>query len=579
MNLDRDLLQAARRQWVALAITIFLGFCGGVAIILQAGQLSRILSAVFINGQSRNGVVQFIIQLLIILAIRALVTWGMDASAGFLAVNVKLNLRTQLIQHLFNLGPASVRGENAGELTNTVIQGVENLDTYFSQYLPHIALAGLIPLTILGIVFPLDWLSGLVLLLTAPLIPVFMFLIGKTAKAATQRQWTGLSRLSTSLLDSLQGLRELKLLGQSTRQIERVSAAADKYRQSTMQVLRITFLSALVLELVGTISTAIIAVQIGLRLLHGGILFDKAFFILLLAPEFYLPLRLLGQRFHAGAAGIAAANRIFGILKQPLPGGHQPDTGFRSAPVQPACVAFNHVSFGYPSSNQMAVEGVHFELHSGKLTALVGPTGAGKSTLAWLLLEFIQPTRGQILVDGVPLDSISVSSWRQRIAYVPQSPIIFRGSVAANIALGKPDAGTTEIQAAARQACLAETIDKLPKGYDTLLGEGGARLSGGEQQRLALARAFLADTPVLVMDEPTAHLDPDNEQLIQQAIQQLVKDRMVLVIAHRLPTVVKADQILVINRGRLIESGTHTQLSAADGEYSRLVRAYTGAVP
>ena len=357
MNFNRDLLQAARREWRLLLLTIFLGAAGGLVVILQARQLSAILTAVFIGGQSRPAVAGMFVPLLLILAVRALVAWGADASAGHLAVNVKENLRSQLIRHLFRLGPAYTRGENSGELANTALQGVETLDAYFSQYLPQVALAGLVPLIVLVMVFPVDWLTGLILVLTAPLIPIFMILIGKASEAATRRQWSALSRLSAYFLDTLQGLRELKLLGQSQRQAERVTQAAEQYRLTTMNVLRVTFLSALVLEMVGTISTAVIAVQIGLRLLHGQLIFEQAFFILLLAPEFYLPLRLLGQRFHAGANGIQAARRIFNILNTaalPEPAGISAPAG--TTLTSPQVIRFEHVTYTYPDQTRPAVD-------------------------------------------------------------------------------------------------------------------------------------------------------------------------------------------------------------------------------
>ncbi len=577
MNFNRDLLQAARREWRLLLLTIFLGAAGGLVVILQARQLSAILSAVFIGGQSRPAVAGMFVPLLLILAVRALVAWGADASAGHLAVNVKENLRSQLIRHLFRLGPAYTRGENSGELANTALQGVETLDAYFSQYLPQVALAGLVPLIVLVMVFPVDWLTGLILVLTAPLIPIFMILIGKASEAATRRQWSALSRLSAYFLDTLQGLRELKLLGQSQRQAERVTQAAEQYRLTTMNVLRVTFLSALVLEMVGTISTAVIAVQIGLRLLHGQLIFEQAFFILLLAPEFYLPLRLLGQRFHAGANGIQAARRIFNILNTaalPEPAGIGAPAG--TTLTSPQVIRFEHVSYTYPDQTRPAVEDISFELHRGQMTALVGASGAGKSTLANLLLRFALPTNGQVLVDGVSLESIPSAVWRRQIAWVPQQPVIFQKSIAENIALGKPEAQLSEIQSAASLALLHERIMALPGGYATVLGEGGARLSGGELQRLALARAFLLDAPLLVLDEPTAHLDLNQEALLEETVQHLCDGRTVLVIAHRLPTVFRADQILVLDNGRVVEAGSHQKLSAVDGPYSRLLRLYSG---
>lgn len=578
MNFDRNLLKAARREWLALALTILLGFLGGLAIILQARQLSAILSAVFIEGQIRGVVAPLFVPLLIILLVRALFAWLADASAGILAIRVKERLRSQLVDHLFRLGPAYARGENSGELANTALQGIENLDAYFSQYLPQAALAGLLPLAVLLVVFPRDWLSGLILLLTAPLIPIFMILIGKASEAATRRQWNTLSRLSAYFLDTVQGLRELKLLGQSERRADKVEEAAEQYLLTTMNVLRVTFLSALVLEMVGTLSTAVIAVQIGLRLLRGGLGFEQAFFILLLAPEFYLPLRLLGQRFHAGVSGIAAARRIYAILQTPAM--YKPATTIETVAnitSPPLTISFQHVSYAYSGQAALAVEDVSFSLRQGELTALVGASGAGKSTLAHLLLRFALPTGGQIMVNGVSLDQIPATTWRKQIAWVPQQPVLFQGTIAENIALGKPQASLAEIQAAARLASLDQRIAALPAGYHTVLGEFGARLSGGEQQRLALARAFLLDAPLLVLDEPSGQLDPAVEELLEVVVRRLCAGRTVLIIAHRLPTVYRADQILVLDRGRIVESGKHSALIAAGGAYARLVNVYAGS--
>ena len=578
MNFDRNLLNAARREWLALALTILLGLLGGLAIILQARQLSAILSAVFSEGQTRGAVALLFVPLLIILIGRALFSWLADASAGLLAIRLKERLRSQLVDHLFRLGPAYARRENSAELANTALQGIENLDAYFSQYLPQAALAGLLPLAVLVVVFPKDWLSGLILLLTAPLIPIFMILIGKASEAATRRQWNALSRLSAYFLDTLQGLRELKLLGQSERRADKVGEAAEQYRLTTMKVLRVTFLSALVLEMVGTLSTAVIAVQIGLRLLRGGLGFEQAFFILLLAPEFYLPLRLLGQRFHAGASGITAARRIYTILQTPVL--VEPAVSVETLAdiaTPPQTISFQHVSYAYPGQADLAVEDVSFSLRQGELTALVGASGAGKSTLAHLLLRFALPTAGQIRVDGEGLDNIPSAMWRKQIVWVPQQPVVFQSTIAENIALGRPQASLTEIQAAAGLALLDQRIAALPAGYNTVLGEFGARLSGGELQRLALARAFLLDAPLLVLDEPSGHLDPASEELLEQAMHRLCANRTILIIAHRLPTVYRADQILVLDRGRIVESGKHSALIAAGGAYARLVNVYAGS--
>lgn len=577
MNFDKDLLQEARRQWIAYGSTILLGFAGGVAIILQARQLSRILNGVFIDGWTREETEPLFLLLLAILLARALFIWLGEISAGRLAIQIKTDLRAQLTHKIFSLGPGFTRGENSGELVNTALQGIESLDAYFSQYLPQVLLAALIPAAILVVVFPIDWISGLILLLTAPLIPIFMVLIGKASESTTRRQWNILSRLSTYYLDTLQGLQELKLLGQSKPRADKLQAASEQYRLTTMKVLRVTFLSALVLEMAGTISTAVIAVQIGLRLLYGRMAFADAFFILLLAPEFYLPLRQLGLRFHAGASGMQAARRIFRILQLPEPA----RTATMPLPAgsleQIRSISFQDVRYTYSGQTSPALDGVTFTVKQGEKVAIVGATGAGKSTLVYLLMRFAPVERGQILVDRIPLDSIPIDVWRRNIAWVPQKPVLFQGSLAENIALGKPEATRDVIVAASSLAHLDNFVKQLPDGYETDIGEFGARLSGGEMQRVALARAFLLDAPILVFDEPSAHLDPQSEAWLEESMQRLRVGRTMFIIAHRLATVYSADQILVLDKGKIVEQGSHQELSASDGYYSRLLRFYGGA--
>jgi ATP-binding cassette subfamily C protein CydD len=473
------------------------------------------------------------------------------------------------------LGPAYVWDEQSGELANTAVEGIEALDAYFRQYLPQVALAALVPLTVLLFIFPLDWLSGLILLLTAPLIPLFMVLIGNTADALTRRQWTSLSRMSAHFLDVLQGLTTLKVFGRSRAQIQVIAQISDQYRQTTMGVLRVAFLSALVLEMVATLSTAVVAVQIGLRLLYGRMGFEAALFVLLLAPEFYLPLRMLGTRFHAGIAGVAAAQRIFDVLNiaPKVKDNEVASIAPTSSPDLQFALSFNEVYYAYDDGSRPALNGLSLEVSPGQQVALVGPSGAGKSTVGYLLLRFIEPDRGTITVGGQPIQDLPLQSWRQQVAWLPQNPYLFYGTVAENMRLGRPWAGPDEIAWAARQAHAQAFIEALPQGYNTRIGERGVRLSGGEAQRIALARAFLKDAPLLVLDEATANLDPEIEDLIQEAMARLLKSRTAIIIAHRLSTVHKADQILVMEAGRVVEQGAHGDLAQRDGPYRRLLQA------
>ena len=549
--------------------------------MFQARQASRIITLVFLQGAGVSGVLPLAWPLLGLILLRAFCAGGVEISAPRMAARVKSNLRESAYLHLRHLGPAYTQSERTGELTAALQEGVEALEGFYSQYLPQLGLAALIPLAILVTVFPLDLLSGLVLLVTAPLIPLFMVLIGNLAEGLTRKQWSMLGKLSAHFLDTLQGLETLKQLGRSRDQAASLARTGEQYRATTLQVLRISFLSALALELIATLSTAILAVEIGLRLLHGGIAFEQSLLILILAPEFYLPLRSLGQKFHSGAAGISAARRVFAILDQPAPAAALRDPASVSPPPTLWPLTFHTVSFAYPGSQLPALNRVSLTLQAGQNIALVGASGAGKTTLSYLLLRFIQPTGGWMSASGVPLDALPLEDWRERIAWVPQRPYLFHESIASNLRIARPGALLADLRAAARQAHLDEWIQSLPAGYETTIGEGGARLSSGQAQRLALARAFLKDGPFLILDEPTANLDPELEASLEADTRALTAGRTVLTIAHRLTTVARADQILVLDAGQIVEAGAPSDLFDRDGPFRRLAGAFnwSGGLP
>jgi len=586
MNLDRRLVRSARGARAGLATTVGLGWLAGVVLVLQAWYLSRVVNDVFLGGSTLEQVRPLFLILLFLSLARAGLSWGSGVAASRVASEVKTDLRQRLSAHLLTLGPAYAHGERSGELTNTVVEGVEALDAYFSQYLPQLALAALVPLTILFFVLPRDPLSGLILLLTAPLIPLFMFLIGNVAEAKTRRQWKSLSRMSAHFLDILQGLTTLKLLSRGRDQIQTIAQISDQFGRATLGVLRVAFLSALVMEMVTTLSIAVVAVAIGVRLLYGRLDFEAAFFILLLAPEFYMPLRQLGARFHASMAGVAAAQRIFEVLgaeakvkveakakAKVKTEGEGEDALNLNLNLS---LSLDGIHYAYDDGERPALRGLSFQIAPGQKVALVGPSGAGKSTVAHLLLRFIEPDQGLITVGDVPLQHIPARTWRAQVTWVPQSLYLFHASVAENIRLARPDASLDEVVRAAKQAHADDFIQALPQGYDTPVGERGARLSGGQAQRIALARAFLKDAPFLILDEATANLDPEEQARIQDSIERLLQGRTALIIAHRLPTVYRADRILVMSDGRVLESGTHATLLEQDGLYRRLVRVYGG---
>ncbi len=585
MSITRKLINLARDSRLALALTILIGFLAGLLTIGQAWAISRVVDGVFLAACSLSEVAGLLQIILGILLLRALLAFGSEVSANAIAVKIKSDLRKRLFDKILSLGPAYTHRQRTGELVNAAVEGVEALDAYFSQYLPQLVISVLIPLSILLVVFPRDPLSGLILLFTAPLIPVFMYLIGKTAEALTKRQWNTLSRLSAHFFDSLQGLRTLKELGRSQDHARSIADAGNRFRDVTLGVLRVTFLSALVLELVGTISTALVAVEVGLRLLYGHLTFQPALFLLILAPEFYIPLRMLGLRFHAGMAGTSAARRIFELLDETDPGlPHNllemgKDQAGASEIPSFSCLSLSGLSYSYPGEGEPALQGLSLEIHAGEHIALVGSSGAGKSTLVALILRFIEPDQGQLRLDDRPSTDIPLAFWRAGFAWVPQIPFLFHDTIANNLRVARDDASMAELESAAHLAHLDAFIRTLPDGYETLIGEEGARLSSGQAQRLALARAFLKNAPVLILDEPTSNLDPEQEALVEASLRELMHDRTIISIAHRLNTVFQADKIFVMDKGYIVEAGTHAQLLEKGAAYAALIKPLLGGIP
>ena len=571
--MHRRLLTLTRDTRFALLLTVLSGFLAGLLTIGQAYLLSSTVNGVFLEGYTLADVSNWLRLILVIIAGRGILTWVNEVSANAVAVKIKTDLRERLFSHILNLGPAYTRGQRTGELTTAAVEGIEALDAYYSQYLPQLVITTLVPLSILLFVFPMDLLSGFIMLVTAPLIPFFMILIGKGAEIVTRRQYETLSRLSAHFLDSLQGLTTLKLFGRSKSYTKNIETISNQFRDRTLEVLRITFLSALALELLATLSTAIIAVEIGFRLLYAKMEFREAFFLLILAPEFYMPLRTLGARFHAGMSGTTAARRIFEILDTPLTA---PSANIHSPQSisQISNIELSNISYTYPMETTPALENINLQIKAGQNIALVGASGAGKTTLVNLLLRFNEPASGNITINHDPLSNIDIDTWRTHLAWVPQKPHLFNDTLSANIRLGKSDATIEEVIEASKAAHLHEFIETLPEKYETIIGENGARLSGGQAQRLALARAFLKNAPILLLDEPTSSLDPETESLLEESTRRLMQGRTVITIAHRLNTIFKADQIIVLKGGHIIEQGTHRELLDRNGAYAAMVKTY-----
>jgi ATP-binding cassette subfamily C protein CydD len=514
---------------------------------------------------------------------RAAATWAQEVLAQRFSGAVRLAVRDRLLRRLLALGPRFASGERTGELANTLVGGVDALDAHVGQYLPQAYLAGLVPLLVLLAVLWADPLSAFVLLLTFPLAPLFMWLIGSAAQERTRRQWVTLSRLAARFLDALQGLPTLRAFGRAGAEADAIAAASERHREVTMGVLRLAFVSALVLEALATLGTAVVAVEVGLRLLHARIEFREALFVLVLAPEFYRPLRALGSAFHAGMAGKEAAGRIAEVLEAqgplaaPAIERAQPRVRGAATRLGPPAIAFEAVRLAYAPGRAPALDSFSLALPAGATVALVGPSGAGKTTVARLLLRFLEPDEGAVTVDGVSLSAIGPEEWRRRVAWVPQRPHLFHGTVRDNLLIGRPGASAAELEEAAARARLDGVLRELSRGWQTPVGEGGERLSGGQAQRLALARAFLKDAPVLVLDEPTARLDPESEAEVMEAMEGLRRGRTVLLVAHRLTTVVRADRVALVAHGRVIEEGPPRHLAVSGRAYPRLLAAWGGA--
>src|SRR5215211_3738584 len=558
--MNKELFERITPARVYLGATVAVGLLVAVATMTQMVFLSRIVDRVFVGGEDLAAVTTQILALSGAVVARSGLLWVREVTAQRGAVQVKAELREQLLSHIFRLGPAYAAGERSGELVTTATEGVERLEPYLARYLPQVALSAFVPLLVAAYILPRDLASAVLLLVTAPVIPIMMVLVGSYAEEHTKRRWLALSRMGAHFLDALQGLTTLKTFGHAAEEKERVARVSDEFRKRTLKVLRFAFLSGLVLEFM----TA------------AAISFEQAFLVLLLTPEFYKPLRELGAGRHAGMEGKAAAERIFEILATPVPprgGGRVLDPLSGGLTVE-----LSGVRFAYPGSEQPALCDVSLTLQAGTRTALAGRSGSGKSTLVNVLLRFLDTQDGTVAANGVPIRELPVATWREHVALVPQRPYLFYGSVLENIRLARPGASRPEVEEAAELAGAAEFIRRMARGYDAQIGERGLRLSGGEAQRLAIARAFLKDAPLLVLDEPTSSLDPESEGLIRVALERLARGRTALIVAHRLNTVRTADRIAILDEGWVVETGTHAELLERGGPYAQLVGAY-GDVP
>ena len=548
-SIDPRLLRYARSTRGYLLLSVLLGVAIALLVIAQARLLSTAIVDVAQGGEALDAVAPTLVALGSVVLARAIIGWLGEATAYRTAARAKSELRAQALAHALRLGPQGPAGRNPGAVATLVTRGVDALDGYYARYLPQLVLAVIVPIAVLVTILGQDVVSAIIIAITLPLIPVFMILIGAYTRARVDRQWTTLARLSGHFLDLVAGLPTLKVFGRARMQAQVIQSMGERYRSTTMSVLRISFLSSLVLELLASLSVALVAVTVGVRLAEGGMAFSAALFILILVPEAYLPLRLVGQHFHAAAEGLGAAERVLDILQTPIPQG-----GVRTDIPEEVDIQLQGVSLTYDDRIDASLSPITATLPTGALVALIGASGGGKSTLLSLLLGFMSPTSGRIVLSAddqsIDLADVDQDLWRGRIGWVPQSPrLISPGhdvmTISSAVRLGRSDASTHDVEGALADAGVLAEVQALPDGIDTVIGPAGEGVSAGQFRRIALARALIRRPRILLLDEPTAALDGTSESAV---VAVLVRMRdagtTIIAVAHRPALVEAADVIL-----------------------------------
>jgi ATP-binding cassette, subfamily C, bacterial CydD len=561
---DPRLLRHARAARGYLVTAVAAGLAGTALILAQAGLLARALAAPAGSGGIAPPLAGVLLTLVLVVAARAAVSCGGEVAALRAAAAVKSQLRRALADRAVRLGPAWLRDQPPGEITTLATRGLDGLDSFFARYVPQLVLAVLVPVAVVARVAAADWLSALLIAATLPLIPLFAVLVGWHTKAQTRRQWRLLATLGGHFLDVVEGLPTLKVFGRARAQEQVIARVTGEYRTTTMSALRVAFLSALVLELAAAIATALVAVEVGLRLLYGHMAYETALLVLLLTPEAFLPLRAVGAQFHASMEGAAAAGRVLDILEAEPSASREPaagrepvrvPAGRRSAAAAGDLrrdeITLTAVTVAYPGRARPALDAVDLTIRPGERLLVTGPSGAGKSTLLALLLGFAVPAAGALRAGGADLALLTDERWRAQIAWVPQHPHLFAGSVADNIALGHPGARPGAIRAAARLAGADAFIEALPGGYAAQVGERALRLSAGQRQKITLARAFLREAPLVLLDEPAAHLDPASARRLAETIETALAGRTVILVSHGPGLAALRGRAIRLEQGRL----------------------------
>lgn len=568
------------RRW--LRLSMLLGLLSGLLIIAQSWLLATLLQQLIIDHTPRSALLNDFALLIATIVLRALLGWLRERVGFHCGQVVRREIRALVLDRLALLGPAWIQGYPAGHWATLILEQIEEMQDFYARYLPQMALAVTIPVLILAAVFPINWAAGLILFATAPLIPLFMALVGMGAADANRRNFLALSRLSANFLDRLRGMDTLRLFHRAQAETQHIAQASEDFRKRTMEVLRLAFLSSAVLEFFASVSIAVVAVYFGFSYLgelnfghydHGVTLF-AGFLVLILAPEFFQPLRDLGAFYHAKAQAIGAAEALVTFLDDSDQAqAVQTAAADTTPPPSASCTTSSHdnaltleahnLEILSPQGQVLAGP-LNFRIAAGERIALVGHSGAGKSSLINLLLGFL-PYRGELLIDGQPLVSSALDAWRSQLAWVGQNPTLPLATLRDNILLGNPQADEAQLQTAIECAYVAEFLAQLPQGLDTPIGEDAARLSVGQAQRVAVARALIRPCRLLLLDEPTASLDANSERLVMRALQAAARNQTTLMVTHQLDELAHFDRIWVMDQGMLVQQGDFAALSQQRG--------------
>ncbi|WP_436856921.1 heme ABC transporter permease/ATP-binding protein CydD [Citrobacter tructae] len=561
------------QRW--LMFSRLLGFVSGLLIVAQAWIMARILNHMIMENIPREALLMPFVVLVLVFVLRAWVVWLRERVGFHAGQHIRFEIRRQVLDRLQQAGPAWIQGKPAGSWATLVLEQIDDMHDYYARYLPQMALAVCVPLLIVAAVFPSNWAAALILLGTAPLIPLFMAMVGMGAADANRRNFLALARLSGHFLDRLRGMDTLRIFGRGEAETESIRKASQDFRQRTMEVLRLAFLSSGVLEFFTSLSIALVAVYFGFSYLGelnfghygAGVTLAAGFLALILAPEFFQPLRDLGTFYHAKAQAVGAADSLKTFMETPLAHPERGDVELSTS--DPISIEAEALVIASPEGKTLAGP-LNFTLQAGQRAVLVGRSGSGKSSLLNVLSGFLS-YQGSLRINGVELRDLSPESWRRHLSWVGQNPQLPAATIRDNVLLARPDATELELKTALDNAWVSEFLPLLPQGVDTPVGDQAGRLSVGQAQRVAVARALLSPCKLLLLDEPAASLDAHSEQRVMQALKLAATRQTTLMVTHQLEDLADWDTVWVMQDGQIIEQGSYSELSAAEGAFASLL--------